>query len=229
MSDYIPVYDDGMDNRVEFENLRGQLRELEKKGGDGTAGLLVDQVFGNQSFFNGFMVAPGSDKPHYGRQGGMLAATVRLCMAVLSTPDYVRLTDYEKVVLLASAFLCRVGAIDSYEFLDCMPVMTDKGMLLGINNLTMTRVSTALKRVILALKKGSKAPDQDIVLRILHAVTSHDGNTMKPMTKEAIILNAAYQSDVAVVSAMDFIDNDANEGDAFTAYDPVGGRKYYTG
>ena len=80
-----------------------------------------------------------------------------------------------------------------------------------------------------ARKKQTKAADQDAVIRILHAVSSYGGGELLPMTKEALILNAAYRSDTEVVTAMDFIENDTNEGDEFTAYDRATGRRFYTG
>jgi hypothetical protein len=69
-----------------------------------------------------------------------------------------------------------------------------------------------------------------MVVRILHAVTSHDGNGgVKPMTKEALILNSAFTHDAQIVNVVDFIENDTNVTEEFTAYDPSAGRKYYTG
>jgi 23S rRNA maturation-related 3'-5' exoribonuclease YhaM len=230
LTEYIPAYDDV--DPASFTELRKLLQEFEAKAGDGTAGMLVDEVYGNAAFAAKFEVAPGSDKPHYGRRGGLLASTVRVANGSIASPDFERLTDYEKVVLLSSALLCRIGAIDSFEFQDCMPVVTKRGLLLGLNNLTMTRVSSALKRVILALKKQSKAADQDVVIRILHAVSSFsscEGADLLPMTKEALILNAANRSDEEVVTALDFIENDTNEGDEFTAFDRATKRRFYTG
>jgi len=52
---------------------------------------------------------------------------------------------------------------------------------------------------------------------------------MKPMTKEALILVAAYRVDVDMVDAYEFIQNDVNVTEEFTAYDPSLGRRYYLG
>lgn len=143
--------------------------------------------------------------------------------------DAYSLSEQDKTVLLASALLFRIGVIDAFEFRDCMPVITKRGILLGINNLSMTRVSSALRRVVSILSKEGKAADQEVVIRILHAVSSYDAHSVMPMTKEWMILAAAYRTDSEMVDAMDFISNDTNSSEEFTAYDPARGRKYYTG
>jgi 23S rRNA maturation-related 3'-5' exoribonuclease YhaM len=229
LSNYIPVYEDSDKNAGRFDQIRAALKELETKTGHQTAGLLVDEVYKNSTFFQKFVVSPGSARPHYGRQGGLLANTVRVAEGALRGAESYRLNDQEKMVLIASALLVRIGAIDAFEFQDCMPVVTKKGLLLGINNLTMTRISSALKRVVGSLSRESKTPDQEMVVRILHAVSSHDGLCVQPMTREALVLNASFTTDVHVVDAMDFIEADANVTEEFTAYDPAMRRRYYTG
>ena len=229
LSDYIPVYDDISDSAERFDVVRKKLAELEAKTGDGTSGTLVDEVYGNAAFFDRFVKAPGSARPHYGRQGGLLAGTVRVAEACMRMADSYGLNDRERCVLLASVLLYRIGAIDAFEFKDCMPAQTKRGALLGLNNLTMTRVSSALKRVVAAKSKGGNVPDQEVCMRVLHAVSSHDARCVLPMTKEAMVLSAAHRADSEMVDAMDFIANDQNVAEEFTAWDPSMGRKYYTG
>jgi len=231
LSNYVPIYDDSgaTTNASRFDEIRAELKAIEVKTGNPTAGMIVDEVYQNATFFANFVVAPGSGRPHYGCQGGLLANTVRVAEASLKAAESYNLTDQERAVLLASALLARIGAIEAFGFKDCMPVMTKKGTLLGINNLTMSRVSTALKRVVTALKNADKSVDQETVVRILHAVTAHDGVCVQPMTKEAIVLNVAFNTDAQVVDAMDFIESDVNKTEEFTAWDPSMGRKYYTG
>ena len=229
LSEYIPAYEDTDKQAERFDEIREELKKLEAKTGDSTAGMLVDEVYGNSKFFDRFTTAPGGTGPHYGRQGGLLASTVRVADACLKTVDGYRMEDEDKVILLASSLLFRIGAIDSYEFQDCVPVETKRGILLGLNNLTMTRVSSALKRVVTALKKKGEGPSQDVVLRILHAVTSYDGVCVTPATKEALLLSSVYNTDREMVDAIEFIEQDTNESDEFTAFDSTFGRRYYTG
>ena len=229
LSNYIPIYEDSDKNAAKFDQLRECLKELETATGNPTGGMMVDEVYKNSAFFQRFVVSPGSARPHYGRQGGLLANTVRIAEAYLNSAEAYRLTDDEKAILVASALLARIGAIEAFEFEDCMPAVTKKGMLLGINNLTMTRISSALKRVVSNLARENKVPDQETVVRILHAVSSHDGVCVQPMTKEALVLQSIYATDSQIVDSMDFIEADVNVTEEFTAYDPSMGRKYYTG
>ena len=231
LSSYIPAYDEAgsSDYAGAFDKIRSILTDIEAKTGNPTAGLIVDEVYKNAAFFAKFVTSPGSGRPHYGRQGGLLANTIRVAMSALEGADSYDLNDQEKDVLLAAALLCRIGAIEAFSFQDCMPVVTKKGTLLGTNNLTMNRIYSALKRVSTNLAVEKKATDAETVVRLLHAITSHDGSGIKPMTKEALVLNAAYKSDEAIVDALDFIESDANKKEDFTAWDSSMGRKYYTG
>ena len=157
------------------------------------------------------------------------ANTVRIAETCLRMVDAYGLNEQEKAILLASALLSRVGAIDAFEFKDCMPALTKKGILLGVGSLTMSRVMSAFKRVAATMTKELKKLDHEVVIRILHAIASCDGGCVVPMTKEAILLNAAYRMDAEMVNAVDFIANDVNVSEEFTAYDPIGARRYYTG
>lgn len=229
MSNYLPSIDDSEKNAESFDLLRALLRKIEADNGDDTAGRIVDEVYGNGAFFERFIRSPGSSRPHYGREGGLLANTVRIGEQAVKTAESYSLDAQEKAILIAAALLCRIGVIDAYEFQDCMPVETKKGILLGLNNLTMTRVSSALKRVVAELAKTQKSASQETVMRLFHAISSYNANCMKPMTKEALILAAVYRMDAEMVDAVEFIQNDVNMTDEFTAYDPALGRRYYTG
>jgi 23S rRNA maturation-related 3'-5' exoribonuclease YhaM len=231
MSNYLPAYEENgtNDNATKFDQVRDVLKDIEKRIGNDTAGMLVDEVYKNATFFKKFVVAPGSARPHYGCQGGLLANTVRVAEASLNGAVSYSLNDQEQAVLIASALLSRIGAIEAFEFDNCMPAATKKGILLGINNLTMSRITSALKRVVAAMQNEGKTVDGDTVVRIMHAVTSHDGQTVKPMTKEAMVLHAAFKTDAEIVDALDFIESDLNPSEEFTAWDPAMGRKYYAG
>lgn len=229
LSNYISVYDDSDKCAERFDTIREELRLLEGEMGDGTAGLVVDEVYGNSKFFEKFVVAPGGTGPHYGRQGGLLACTVRVADACLKMMDSYRLEAGEKVILLAAALLYRIGAIDAFEFRDCIPVETKRGILLGLNNLTMTRISSALKRVVAALDKDGKVPNQEAVIRLLHSITTYDGKSVTPATREALILQSLVRMDREMVDAIEFIERDTNKSEEFTAYDPVLRRRYYRG
>jgi len=229
LSDYIPAVED-LDKQAErFDEIRAALKAIEATTGDAMPSTLVDEVYGNSAFFQKFMQSPGSDRPHYGKQGGLLSNTVRLADASMTTADFYGLKDEEKAILIASALLCRIGAIDAYEFIDCMSTETKRGKLIGLNNLTLGRVQSALRRTLAAFKKAGTAVNQETMVRILHAVSSHDGACVTPMTKESLVLNAVWNVDTEMVDALDFIETDVNVAEEFTAFDPAMKRRYYTG
>ena len=229
MSNYIPECEDAEGGTARFDAVRAEIAELESRIGDSTAGSLVDDVYNNQTFFSKFVVAPGSAKPHYGRTGGLLVGTVRTAEECGRMAAAYGLDDRERVVLLVSALLAKIGAVDAYEFVDCVPSVTKKGMLVGLGNLTMSRVSLAAKRVMAAMVKAGGNVDQEIIDRILHAVASCDSKSVLPMTKEAMVINAVCRTDSEMVAALDFISNDQNMAEEFTAWDSSMGRKYYVG
>ena len=229
LSNYIPVYEKNDENEKTFGVVRSKLKELEAACGDDIASRIVDGIFGNNIFLKKLLIATGSNRSHYGRVGGLLANTVRVAKQCMNAVDAYGLTDMEKIVLMASSLLFRIGAIDAYEFQDCVPVATTRGTLLGIENLTMTRISSALKRVVAELAETQKVPNQEMIMQIFHAVSACSCSSVLPMTKEAILLASMYRMDSEMVEAIDFIENDPNVSESFTAYDSALRRKYYTG
>jgi 23S rRNA maturation-related 3'-5' exoribonuclease YhaM len=223
LDDYIPVYEGCEELADQFDSIKDMIKN------DETCSLLIDEIYRNGSFFDRFVRCPASDGSKYGKRGGLLASVVKLANLSLDAGKSLELSDYETSIILTSALLCQVGATDAYGFEDCMPVMTKRGLLLGTANLTMTRVSSALRRVIGSAKAEGKSVDQETIIRILHAITSSNENCgVKPMTKEAMILESMLRLQNEIVDAVDFIDSDVND-DEFTAFDPRMRRRYYRG
>jgi 23S rRNA maturation-related 3'-5' exoribonuclease YhaM len=228
LSNYISAYDDAADHDERFDAIREELAKLDKAIGNDTCGMLIDEVFRSSAFYARFIAAPGSDSAHYGRQGGLLANTVRVTDAALAVAPKYKLTDQEKAILVAAGILHRLGAVDAFGFIDCMPQATSRGLLVGVDNLTMTRLAAAMRRLATSAKANNKTIDQDLLVRILHCISSYS-EVIKPMTKEALVLAAASRSDREIVEAVEFIENDAPNGDQFTAFDPNLGRRYFKG
>lgn len=229
MSEYLPTFGDFTKYAESFDKIKEFLRAKESETGDDLITRIVDEVYNNGAFFNKFVKSPGSARPHYGREGGLFANTVTIAEQCIKMSESYDMNGQEISIMIASSLLCRIGAIDAFEFKDCMPVETKKGILLGINNLTMTRIASALKRVVSELSKNGKVCNQDIIIRLFHAVSSCDDKCLKPMTKEAMILSSIYRMNSQMVDAIEFINNDVNTNEEFTAYDPTLGRRYYTG
>jgi len=230
LSDYIPSFEDAAGLAEGFDDIRAVIAGIEKDTKDDTCGLLVDEVYHNGKFFDRFVRSPGSDGPHYGKIGGLLANVVCVADHASKAAAVYALQPDESNVLITAALLCRVGGADAYDMEDCMPVMSKRGVLLGVSNLTMSRITSAIRRVIQAAKTDGKSVSQDVILRVLHAVVASgkiDGVT--PMTKEALILAGILELDTEVVDAIDFIENDANKDEEFTSFDARLGRRYYRG
>jgi len=228
LSDYIPVYDDAGQHSERFDELREKLAELDKEIGNDTCGMIVDEVFRNGKSYARFISAPGSNSPHYGREGGLLANTIRVTDSAFAVSDQYKLTIQEKAIMLAAGFLHRLGAMDAYTFEDCMPQETTRGILVGADNLTMTRLAASIRRMVTTAQSEGKSVDQDVMVRVMHCISSYN-EVIQPMTKEALVLSSAARSDREIVEAVEFIENDLNETEQFTAFDPNLGRRYFKG
>jgi len=228
LTNFVPVYDDAGELAERFDSLRDSLAELEKALGNETCGMLVEEVFRNGRTYSAFISAPGSCTPHYGREGGLLANTVRVTDSAFAVADQYKLDNQAKAVMLTAGFLHRLGAMDAYSFQDCMPTETLRGTLVGVDNLTMTRLSAALRRMVTTAKEEKKTVIQEVMVRVMHCISSYS-EVVKPMTTEALVLAAAARSDREIVEAVEFIETDRNDKEEFTAFDPVLGRRYYKG
>ena len=115
LSAYVPEYEGTELHAGMFDSMRAELSRLEGKIGDGTAGRIVDEVYGNDIFFQKFVLAPASMTSHYGRRGGLLANTVRVAELCQKTADSYNLDERQRLILIASSLLFRIGAIDAFS------------------------------------------------------------------------------------------------------------------
>lgn len=229
LENYLPIYEGSDELADDMDNLREELLKLKESTGDATCTMIVDEAYRSAQFFDRFIRSPGSDGSKYGKQGGLLASVVRVARHSFDASDLYELTDDEKAVMLTAALLYRVGVADSYEFVDCMPVKTKNGILLGEANMTMHRVNTSLKRALSSAKKQDIEMNQETIIRILHCIIAANNTCgIKPMTKEALVLHGVAILDGDVVDALDFMDSDIND-EEFTAFDTSKCRQYYLG
>lgn len=229
LSNHIPVYEGGDGMADEFDRLRQELSQLVEKTGEKTSEMLVEQVFDHGSFFDLFVRCPASSGAAYGKRGGLLACVVRTTRAALDMARFYGASEEEQVVILSAAFLCQIGGVDACEFVDCMPAKTERGLLLGLPSLTMTRINAALRRVASQAKQDGVELNRELLLRVLHAVVASSNTCgVRAATKEAMLLQHVVKMNNEVSDAQDFIENDVND-DAFTAYDPKLRRRYYRG
>lgn len=230
LADYIPTFDNLKSWETRLSDIITNVSALEATQKQETCSLLLGEVFNSSgALYPKFIESPSSAMPHYGRLGGLLVNTVNVANSALTLAIQHEFSSMERVLVATAALLYRVGAVDAYAFEHCMPKMTKKGMLLGVNNLTFNRLSMAVRKVSQEAKANNKTVSQETVLRILHAITACDEKAVKPATMEAMILAAAARSDLEMVEAFDFMANDLNASEEFTAFDPRRGVRYYRG
>ena len=230
LTDYVASFDNLTDYESRLALLVETVVKLEAQEQESTCTLILGEAF-NQAgaFWQRFVSSPASDSPYYGRTGGLLVSTVTVAENALAISERYGFSDMEKALLVTSALLHRFGAVDAFGFENCMPKVTKKGMLIGVENLTFNRLSTIVRKVSSDSKTNGKSVSQDSILRVLHAVSSYLEKSTKPMTREAIILASVAKVDGAIVEAFNFIESDLNTNEEFTAYDTRAGRKYYRG
>ena len=140
MDNYISKYEDLDGLKVKFEEMVNRLEGYCKSSGDSTAINLVSEVFKSDKMLKAFTFAPGSDRVHYGKVGGLLAATIRVASLAESLAIQNGLSEKEKALTLSAGLIHRVGALDAFNFEDLVPTASLRGTLLGISNLTMARI-----------------------------------------------------------------------------------------
>jgi 3'-5' exoribonuclease len=200
------------------------LKSLQEHDVEGTCFAVADRIFGDTEFFQNFVSVPCSVVPHYGCVGGLLHHTVRTTDMALCVSRHYDFDDFERCILIAAGLLHRIGAVDSYTIEGCSPIETTKGILLTTELLTVKRVTAAAHTVL----GEEKVMMSDTVVRLMHAIASH-GGLVKAMTKEAMVLSEICRTDANVVSAFDFIAQDPNDNDEFTAWDSTKKRRYFKG
>lgn len=229
MVDHVPVYDqeDVGELADRFDVVKEAIVGYE--GDDKTCSRMVEATY-DGSFFSRFVEAPGGVRPYYGCVGGLLASVVRVAETARAMAALYPMGDREMAVLLSAALLHRAGAPDAYGFIDCIPAQTARGVLIGVKGLTLCRLTMAMRKAM-APRESDKVPVAfaATAMRVLHAIMSHDAVGVLPATPEALVMNAAWKADAECVEAMDFIANDQNVDDEFTAWDPSMRRRYYRG
>jgi len=219
LSAYVPVSEDHDKNLEKFSKLIEELRKLCSEVGDNTPLIIVESIF-TDKFRAQFCDAPGG-YGFYGCKGGALARTVRVGMSVRFLSGNYKLSPLDKAIAVASALLYSIGAAEVFHMKDCMPDEKTYGALLGVEGYTNSRLLSVFRKLV----KGGEA-DKDSGMRVLHAVASARETAVKAMTKEGIILSMANRMDEEVSNALNFIDDDINEEEDFTAFDPKSKRRY---
>ena len=212
LSDYISI-----SSTIDSDRLK--LNEIICKIGISVCQTVINSIF--EKYMDEFINAPCSILPHYGIQGGLLKHTIAIVEIVKELSERYGFSEDENDIVITSALLHRVGAIKGYEIKDCSPVKTRLGILYGIENLS---------AILIDGEMDDDIRETEIYQRVIHSIISqHPDSYVKPQTKEAIVLAKSVVTDMEIVQSMDFVSNDVNENEEFTAYDPILKRHYYKG
>jgi 23S rRNA maturation-related 3'-5' exoribonuclease YhaM len=228
MSDYVPVSDTMDADKEMLSELIEVVTEYDKEAKNDTCSAILADIFRN-GFLKKFEQSPASSFPSYGRIVGLLSYTVAVSKSVQSTSQQFGFTAQEKAVAIAAALLHRIGAAYAFDIVDCAPKETDRGVLIGSLNIGLSKLMNAVNRINHARKDSDEKLDETISDRIMHAMVSAEPNGIKPMTREAIVLNGAVSVVRELSDASDFISNDFNKAETFTAHDPITKRRYFKG
>lgn len=183
-----------------FVTSKRNLDEMKKELSDFIASIskpyykeLLAKVFGNQEFYNEFVIHAGAKQVHHAFVSGLLEHTLsvaKLCDAACAT--YGEIVDRD---LLISAALCHdIGKV--YETSsDISRDMTREGMLIGHIIQGYDILSSKIKEIASFPKKS--ADD------FLHCILSHHGrlefgSPKAPMTLEAEILSSEDKLDADI-------------------------------
>lgn len=221
LSDFIQIFNDYDKHFERFDGLKSAL-----DAGDGFPSFprkFVEEVFSNGNLFQKFSLVPVDTDNYYGRQGGLLARTVRLTDTALSLAEFQDFSVQDRLYLIAAALTCQLGAVDCYKFENCIPIQTKQGMLFGVGGSTISRLTFVLKRMT-----SQGTIEEEPLHRIFHSIFAFY-NLVSPATKDAIILLNAIKLDSELSRCNDFMSNDLNGDSLFTARDTVMNRQYYLG
>jgi 23S rRNA maturation-related 3'-5' exoribonuclease YhaM len=228
MSNYVPLSETIETDKDSLAEIISSVTEYDAESKNDTCSAILADIFRN-GFVKKFETAPASAFPSYGRIGGLLSYTIAVTESVKATALRFGFTAQEKAIALTAALLHRIGAAYAFDIIDCAPKETDRGVLIGSLNIGLSKLMNTVNRINFARKESEIKLDETVADRIMHAMVSAEPDGIKPMTREAIVL----QGSVAVVrelsDASDFIANDVNGKETFTAHDPVTKRRYFKG
>tara|TARA_R110000824_G_scaffold113765_1_gene263770 strand:+ start:100 stop:1071 length:972 start_codon:yes stop_codon:yes gene_type:complete len=229
VSAYVDVVAGYDEIQARFDKASDEISSLCKSLDDDGCRLLLDEVFSDKSFSNQFHEVPIIGLPAYEKRGGLAYRTIQNYAQFMELSSLFDFSYPEKVIGGVAALVANIGLADCAEFSGCIPVETTKGSLVGNAYLSGFRLASGMQRVAKRAKEDNKNLDMMIMQRVFHAISCMSGGCdIIPKTVEAILLRKVADMDIAVSSAMEFIQCDEND-DEFTSYDPTNAVKYFVG
>jgi 3'-5' exoribonuclease len=189
---------------------------------------LAECFFMDDEFFRAFARVPAGVRNHHAYIGGMLEHVVTLLDAAdRLLPLYPTL---DRDAVLMGIFLHDIGKVRELSFTKTF-AYTDEGQLLG----------HLVIGVEMLTEKAAKVPDltgepfpAELLLRLKHMIVSHHGSyefgsPKLPMTPEAIFVSCLDNLDAKVHSFTRDIQEDRNQGSAWTPYNQALQRRLFKG
>ncbi|HIE05646.1 MAG TPA: HD domain-containing protein [bacterium (Candidatus Stahlbacteria)] len=144
---------------------------------------LVEQVFGNNDFYNQFITSPAAIKKHHNYLNGLLDHTVEVCDLAVAVSGI--LPDLDHDLILAGALIHDIGKIAEYKIGRGIE-FTEKGNLIG-------HIILGYEMVVKEIESIDGFPEE-IRMKILHMILSHHGkeewgSPKKPAIPEAYLLH----------------------------------------
>jgi len=183
---------------------------------------LLNLLWSDQSFLEGFRKAPASKQIHHAYIGGLLEHTLSLTQLVKrNAPHYEGLnTD----LLMTGAILHDIGKVYELSYRRSFDY-SDEGRLLG-------HILIGIEKIEEKIRQISDFP-KDLSVLLKHLLLSHHGQYIygspkKPMTLEAVMLHHLDDMDAKVSGIQEFLKAKVSGGSRWSAYHPQFEQFFYT-
>lgn len=189
---------------------------------------LADCFLLDETFMQGFRLAPAGVKNHHAYQGGLLEHVLSLMELVNAVAG--RYPGVDRDVLLFGAFVHDIGKVRELIY-DPDLGYSDEGQLIGHLVLGVSMLDEMIEKT--QRQTGESIPAK-LVNHLRHLIVSHHGeyefgSPKLPMTLEAVALHLLDTFDARIHSFQQLIADDANKSSAWTVYHSNLGRKIFKG
>ncbi|RKZ08393.1 hypothetical protein DRQ05_01550 [bacterium] len=185
--------------------------------------LLLEAIFGDESFKADFIVSPAAKSWHHSYIGGLLEHTYDMMRMALKAAEIYR--EVNKDLLIAGVLLHDVGKLQELAVSNSIEY-SDSGRLLGHITLGVEFVSEYIRGM-------DDFPDE-LGLRLKHMILSHhgaleNGSPVLPMTVEALLLHYIDNLDAQVRGTLQALGKDNGSSGNWTDFVRLLDRYIYRG
>ncbi|MDR1485417.1 MAG: HD domain-containing protein [Planctomycetaceae bacterium] len=211
---------------VDIAVRRVRLRELLRTITNSDLHNLADCFLIDDEFMDKFCNAPAGVKLHHAYKGGLLEHTTQMMEAAVQIA--ILYPQLNRDLLLMGAFLHDIGKTVELSFGNEMHY-TDAGQLLGH---AMMGIEILGDKILEAERLSGEPFNPQVAMLLKHLLISHHGeyenqSAKLPMTLEAQTLHFIDSIDSKIAEYQKYINEDPNQGSAWTNYLPAIERKIY--